>query len=108
MNQETVTIDFSNFGGPVYSGRDRGELARREKRMGDLDSSDGVIEVNISDATYAVTSSFFLGLFGPSIKKCGNRDAFLAKFQFDIPEPFKPMLESCIERALRGNTELLQ
>ena len=103
MNQ----VDFNKFGGPVYSGRDRGQLARKESDMDTLDLTNEPVHVKIASDTYALTSSFFLGLFGPSIKKCGSKEAFLNKFIFDMPEAFNPMLESCVERALRGNTGLL-
>lgn len=103
----SAEIDFSNFGGPIYSGRDRGELARKESDVDELERTNQTIQVKIDSSTYAVTSSFFLGLFGPSIKSSGSKERFLKKFNFSMDDAFQPMLHSCIERALRGNAGLI-
>lgn len=98
------TIDFSKFGGPVFSGRARGIAARAEHRLDDLDqSSESLVDVKIPQDAYTVTSSFFLGLFGPSVIRAGNRERFKEKFHFDdVPEFLNDDIDQYISIALQG------
>ena len=89
-----ITVDLSSVSGPVYSGRSRGE-ALREKYA--LDSKEDVVEavnVIIPSNAYTISSSFFLGLFGPSIQKCGSVAKFERKFHFNAPDFLKPILHA--------------
>lgn len=94
------TIDFGELGGPVYAGRPRGELARQRLALDALDASDGNVSVLVPTSTYSLNSSFFLGLFGPSVIYFGSRDRFLAKYIFDAPDFVMQEIEKGIERAL--------
>lgn len=102
-----ITIDFSELGMPVFSGRARGEKARNRF---DLDSTpdDQKFIVLIPESVYTVTSSYFLGLFGPSVRKLGSRDAFLGHFEFRAPEHILNKLDDWITRALRDKGALLR
>ncbi|MBK6386572.1 MAG: hypothetical protein IPF71_07015 [Rhodoferax sp.] len=64
----SLRVDLSTVSGPVYSGRERGEALRRKYELDDKESGADVVDVFIPEATYTVSSSFFLGLFGPSVK----------------------------------------
>lgn len=83
-----MTIDFRDIEGPIYSGRPRGESLRRKYELDAVDSSAEKVTVEVPEGTYSVTSSFFLGLFGPSVLKAGSRDAFFDKYEFHA----KPVL----------------
>lgn len=97
------TIDFNKFGGPVFSGRARGIAARAEYHLDDLDREDTSVEVTIPQNAYTVTSSFFLGLFGPSVIKAGNSEVFKSKFHFNnVPEFLNEDIDKYINIALQG------
>lgn len=97
-----MKIDLSKYDGPVFSGRDRGELIR--SKIG-LDSADNdpqtLIEVDVPANTYSVTSSFFLGLFGPSIVRAGSSEIFFVKFHFNATPTIKNRIFSFVSRALQ-------
>ena len=90
----SFTIDLSKVSGPVYSGRDRGEALRVKYALDEKEDVFESISVIIPDSTYTVSSSFFLGLFGPSVLKCGGLDQFERKFNFNAPEFLKPILHA--------------
>lgn len=106
-NEEKFVLNFDRFGGPVYSGRDRGELARTESGIDKLDDTNQIVISKVPSGTYTITSSFFLGLFGPSMRKAGSRKKFLDKYQFEMSSSFEATLESCIQRALRNQSSLI-
>lgn len=100
----SVLLDLSNVSGPVYSGRDRG-AALREKYS--LDSKEDAVEsvnVVIPESTYTVSSSSFLGLFGPSVRKCGSVGRFEQKYHFKAPEFLLPILHSHAALALQNRS----
>jgi len=107
MNKETI-IDFSLLGGPLYAGRDRGVEARKRLNLDDIDSVEDVhVEVRVPERTYSVTSSFFLGLFGDSIRSCGEVNSFFHKFRFKAPEQMLEKFTGYARRALREKKPLI-
>jgi uncharacterized protein YggL (DUF469 family) len=95
-------IDFSKYNGPVYTGRERGARLRKELALDSFDESGAVVNVSIPENTYTVTSSFFLGLFGPSVVKAGSKDKFYGQYHFELPAFLKPDVDGYIARALQG------
>ena len=95
------SIDFATIEGPVYTGRSRGERLREQLDLDALDKSAFVIKVKIPEATYSISSSFFLGLFGPSIIKYGSKDDFIKKYSFETSEFLISVIEKHIARALQ-------
>jgi hypothetical protein len=98
----THIVDFSNLEGPVYTGRDRGEALRKQLHIEEFDDDNASVNVIIPASTYTVSSSFFLGMFGPSVRKLGSLELFWKKFQFNAPKPLMPLLEAHAARALQG------
>jgi len=96
-----VTIDLAKYNGPVYTGRERGQQLRESLALDQSDSEGAEVNVVIPDTTYTVTSSFFLGLFGPSVIKCGSKGAFFGRFHFQQPDFLKPEVEGYVARALQ-------
>jgi hypothetical protein len=94
-------IDFTKIEGPVYTGRDRGERLRGRLGLDAFDSSEVVVRVVVPEATYSISSSFFLGLFGPSIVKFGSKDLFLQKYKFETSAFLLGVIEKHIARALQ-------
>lgn len=104
MNQK---IDFSRMGGPVFSGRQRGQINREKHSLDELDHSNSPVEVIIPPNTYAVTSSFFLGMFGKSVQALGGREQFLGKYHINAPDMLKEKIEFYIELAVREKIPVL-
>ena len=108
-NENDVVIDFAKLGGPVYLGRERGQKIREQFALDrDIDKTDKKVVVNIPTNTYSINSSFFLGLFGRSIRNAGSREEFLQKFTFNAPRLFSEVIESCIARALHEKGFLIE
>lgn len=93
-------IDFSDLGGPVYAGRPRGERARKQLKLDEQDKNGLVVNVRVPDDIYSLNSSFFLGLFGPSVIYFGNRNDFLKKYVFNAPSFVIDEIDKGIDRAL--------
>lgn len=85
MAQNTARIylgDYQLAGSErVFAGRDRGERARWEAWLDQWDRDGWHVVVDIPADTFAVTSSFFLAMFGPSIKLLGG-EGFTNKYTF--------------------------
>jgi hypothetical protein len=84
----------------VYTGRARGGNDRKRYGLDRVDGNDEVVEVVVPDAIYTVTSSYFLGLFGDSVRALG-REAFVRKYPLTGPKHVTKKLDDWIARALR-------
>lgn len=100
-----IDINFNDLGMPVFTGRSRGEESRRRLRLDSLPDDESV-RVIIPDDVYTITSSYFLGLFGPSVRKAGSRDKFLQQYSFQAPAHVKDKLGDFVTRALRDQEDL--
>ena len=108
MNSKSeTTIDFSKLGGPVYIGRARGRKARDVLGLEKLDKDSDLIDVKIPDDTYALNSSYFLGLFGPSIRFAGSASEFKKKYRFYGPDHLMETIDDYVVRSLQENRSLL-
>lgn len=99
-----MIIDFSKLGMPVFTGRDRGESARKDLKLDKLPPNE-IVDVRIPDDTYAVTSSFFLGLFGPSVRELGG-EGFERQFRFTGPDFVLSKVQDWVYRALRDKRDI--
>ena len=98
----SLKLDFSRIQGPVYTGRSRGEALRAKYALDAQDESDQPVEVIIPDETYTVSSSFFLGMFGPSVVKAGSVENFRRKYHFRAPHFLDSVLDGHAAKALQG------
>jgi hypothetical protein len=97
-----MMINFSDLGGPVYSGRPRGVALRQQLALDAVDeNAEQVVDVAVPDSTYSMTSSFFLGLFGPSVVSAGSSEAFFEKFHFTAKPVLKNAISGYVENALQ-------
>ena len=96
-----MTINFSDIEGPVYSGRPRGQSLRARYHLDEADKSAELVTVEVPEGTYSVTSSFFLGFFGPSGVKAGSEEAFFKKFRFHAPPVLMDAFADYASRALQ-------
>jgi hypothetical protein len=99
MNQ---TIDFKKIEGLVYTGRDRGERLREVFGLDRADEANEPVEVKIPDDAYTISSSFFLGLFGPSVVKAGTKERFYQRYHFTSPEFLREAVDGYVMRALQN------
>lgn len=98
-------IDFNNLGMPVFTGRARGQESRKRLGLDNLPAEE-VVDVRIPEDVYTITSSYFLGLFGPSVRSAGSREKFLERFKFTAPAHIKDKLGDFVTRALRDQQNL--
>ena len=98
----TMTVDLKRLAGPVFSGRERGISARADYKLDEQEDRNDAIEVLLPENTYTVTSSFFLGLFGESVRTCGSVPRFEEKYHFKGPEFLLPILRGHAGLALRN------
>ena len=100
-------IDLNKHGGPIYTGRDRGEQLRMKLGLDRLDSEGHEVEILVPEQTYTITSSFWLGLLTPSVKMYGTKERFFEKYQFKMPDRFQKKFQYCIDRALAPQTGII-
>lgn len=103
-----VKINLENYRGAksrVFSGREEGKKVRKRLQLDHLDTQDQIIEIIIPDDTIAINSSFFLGLFGGSVRALGE-DVFRSKYQFLCKSALNKSINDGIQRALKQSTPL--
>ena len=101
-----MKIEFAKLGMPVFTGRDRGENARKALKLDDVTVADSV-DVVIPEDVYTVTSSYFLGLFGPSIRSLGL-EKFQEVFHFSVPDFLRERVSEWSLRAVREKRDLFR
>ena len=89
MTSELRIIDLGRYcdsGSLVISGRPKGEMLREKLHLDVEDEQPNIVEIIIPSHVISLNSSFFLGLFAPSVQKLGM-EKFDAKYRFRaIPE----------------------
>ena len=99
------TIDLTPYtaDGKVrnLSGKDRGLDARAQFQMDEEDRQTDPVTVYVPDYVYAISTSFFCGMFGASYDSLG-RDGLLRKYQFKAPDVLWPQIEQGLERCSYG------
>jgi hypothetical protein len=104
----TDMIDLSKYSPStiVLSGRPKGEKIRADLR---LDAADALpaetIEVSVPQEVVSMNSSFFLGLFGPSVRKLGATQ-FQQKYIFKAREAVLNDVTRGIRDALESSNPL--
>src|SRR5271155_4866824 len=97
INLEEVRIP-SNSG--FLSGRDSGLSVRNKFNLNRLDKEDNVVKIIIPHEIFSMNTSFFLGLFGDSVRFLGP-DNFRVKYIFDCEEKIhRATIERGINKAL--------
>lgn len=79
------------------SGKTRGLDARRNFELDEIDRSADPVAVRIPDYVYAISTSFFCGMFSDSYKMLGP-DGFLEKYRFEATDEQWPQISQGIER----------
>lgn len=97
--------EIQQKGSKVFSGRENGKISRQKLNLDYLDTIDEEITVIIPDDTFSINTSFFLGLFGPSVRKLGVK-GFKDKYKFVGNEIILKSLDEDIDRALKSSNVL--
>ncbi len=89
----------------VFAGRERGKYWRERFKLDELDSSSEPVRVVIPADIVSLNISFFLNLFGKSIRLLG-REGFTAHYIFESDPVLRPLIEQGIEQALKRSSAL--
>ncbi len=86
----------------VLAGRDNGANIRQTINLEKIESENEKIEVIIPTEVYSFNSSYFLGMFGESVKKFG-KEGFEKKYNFITEnESIKMNIKDGIDEALNN------
>lgn len=96
--------EYRSHGAKVYAGRERGLAAREKAGIDQMDAGTEPVEIRIPEDVFSVNSSFFIGMFGASIKKLGEAE-FRRRFVFSGPGVDRA-LDDAIREALRTSSPL--
>lgn len=88
----------------VFSGRQRGGHWRRKFQLDRLDKEGGEVVVKIPKDVFSVNMSFFLGLFGESVRALGSEENFFAVYKFECDPVLIPSIQQGVERALKESS----
>lgn len=106
-----MRIDLGKYRKPgerVLSGRQNGKTLRNELKIDDLDKKISEnIEIFVPEDIYSLNSSYFLGLFGPSVRKLGE-EKFKQKYTFICDDIISRNIEDGISRALKDSNVLTE
>lgn len=93
--------DYQSDGAKIFAGRPRGSAVRNAAQIASFSDSKDDLEVRVPDGTYAVTSSFFLSLFGQTIRDLGAEE-FRRRVRFtgkDISRVVEQSIWEAVEAA---------
>ena len=89
----------------VFAGRERGRYWRDEFKLDVLDEAPGAVEVVIPGDIIAVNISFFLSMFGKSVRELG-KDRFREHYKFVCNDDLIPLIDLGIEQAVKTSSAL--
>lgn len=106
QNDGSFLVDLRRFsgGGKVFSGRDKGRECRREAALDEADARNAIVDVYVPEYAYSVNSSFFLGMFGDSVRHHGEK-GFRELYRFTGKDITKTV-EDGIREALDDSSPL--
>jgi len=100
-------IDLGVYRSPesrVYAGRARGEQVRKATKLDDIDQTQRSVHVIVPADVFSINTSFFLGMFGPSIRALGA-ELFRRKYVFE-GKSISRVYEAAIREALTTDSPL--
>jgi hypothetical protein len=98
-----MRISLDSYGektGKVLAGREKGEEVRDKLDLEKMDQNSEPVEVAIPGDVYSMNTSYFLGLFGPSVRTLGEA-GFEEKYTFICDKMMKDNIDDGISRALK-------
>lgn len=107
--EERTVIDLATFRtspeARSFSGRPRGEFCRQELRLSARESGGEKFKILIPPDTYALNMSFFLGMFGPSVRRF-KKSGFAERFEFSGSPHILKVLPKYMDEALLDSMAL--
>lgn len=97
--------DFQQEGSAIFSGREFATNIRKQLELDKLELTAKEITIVIPQDTISVNTSFFLSLFGSSIRSMGKVN-FLNKYKFECDEIIKEGIMDDIEIATKTSSVL--
>lgn len=94
------TIDFSKVAGRIYAGRPNGVNAREYFNLSELELEENDVQVIFPENARSISSSFFLGMFGDSIRRAGSKSAFMQHFRFQANPHISQQIDKVVDRAV--------
>ncbi len=89
----------------VFAGRERGKFWRQKFQLNELDRAPHPIEVVIPEDIISLNISFFLNLFGDSVRALG-REGFIDHYRFKSDPILEPLISQGIDQALKRSSAL--
>ncbi len=86
----------------VLSGRELGDNIRKKFNFDELDNSEEKYEIIFPTNIISISTSFFLALFGESVRKCGSKEKFEDKYLFNVSSSLKSNINDGITDALNN------
>lgn len=107
INLEKFRVKKGNAVSKVFTGRDRGEIVRKDSMIDELERDSDKIIIIIPDNIRSINPSFFEEMLKNVVKKLG-RERFLEKFVFQSEGTYnyKKPLNEAIDRILRPDTAI--
>ena len=101
-NREAIDLQraLTSKEAEILAGNDRGQYFRTFFRLDECDKDSAEYAVLFPDRISAISLSFFLGMFGPSILSL-DRDGFSRKYEFECKPSICRTVERGIERAMK-------
>ena len=101
MKEDKTVLDLTKLGGRVYVGRPNGRMARDYFKVENIEKENQFpVSVIFPDDARTLTSSFFLGMFGKSVRTAGTRDEFYSRYKFNANKQILEEIELGITEAL--------
>lgn len=91
----------------AISGRELGYKQRKHFKIDKIEDDYDKIEIIIDEKILFMSSSFFLGMFGESVRKCGTKEKFKEKFIFKANSQLDNNIEDGINDALNNINPLI-
>jgi hypothetical protein len=89
----------------VFAGRQRGKYWRDQFKLDELDNVAEAVKVVIPEDIISLNISFFLNLFGDSIRRLG-KEKFVAHYKFESDPVLQPLIDQGVEQALKRSSAL--
>lgn len=110
MATQVLNLDVLTDNGRVknLAGKERGQAARQQLKIDELDTSPDVIEIIVPAYVDTISPSFFQGLFSGSIQRLAGKAGFLQKYRFSASEQARQWIDLGIRNATVIRRTLIQ
>jgi hypothetical protein len=89
----------------VFAGRQRGKYWREHFKLDELDTVSESVRILIPEDIISLNISFFLNLFGDSIRRLG-KEKFIIHYRFESDPILQPLIDQGIDQALKRSSAL--